>query len=86
MSEKNFWKRAQRRAAIELDRLRKGNRYYNWYVFTQQLSDNLKKTLQPHYTKGGNGERTPVPAVVAVHNGWTESGGWADRLRGMVST
>lgn len=65
------------------------NRYYNWYVFSQKLSTTLRQQIEPHYTSD---DETPAKAphpeqktVVAVHNGWTESGGWADRLRGIVS-
>ena len=66
------------------------NRYYNWYVFSRRLTDTLREKIEPHYpTTSSSFFRKNAPSdkktVVAMHNGWTESGGWADRLRGIVS-
>ena len=81
----NLWKRINRRASLEVTRGLLANRYYNWYVFSRQLSDDLTGKIQPHYVQG-NEKREKTDEVVVVHNGWTESGGLADRLRGIVST
>ena len=79
------------------------NRYYNWYVFSRQLTHALKQQVLPHYPTSlstlsstssstmpdSAAERTTDhtdQTVVAIHNGWTESGGLADRLKGIVST
>lgn len=82
----NLGRRICRRASIEADKLLKGNRYHNWYVFTKQLSDELEGQILPHYTSAGEEGASEGEEVVVVHNGWTESGGLADRLRGIVST
>lgn len=62
------------------------NKYYNWYVFSRQLSNALKRQIEPHYPiTAASSPNTEHKTVVVVHNGWTESGGLADRLRGIVS-
>lgn len=82
----NLWNRIGRRASFETDRILKSNRYYNWYVFCRRLSNEMEQTIMPHYTQEGNHEKVCGSEVVVIHNGWTESGGLADRLRGIVST
>lgn len=85
------------------------NRYYNWYVFSRQLTHALQQQVMPHYPTTLSSPNSPdvlsastspamphttverasthtEPTVVAIHNGWTESGGLADRLKGIVST
>ena len=63
------------------------NRYYNWYVFSRSLSRRWNKTMLSHYTSD---EMTPVEGclktVVFLCNGFVEHGGWADRLKGILST
>ena len=67
------------------------NKYYNWYVFSRHLSDLWQKEVEKHYT-GKHTERNKTYAgshhktVIAIFNGWVESGGWADRLKGILST
>ena len=67
-------------------RLRKRNRYYQWYVVTSMWSKWKKESVLPHYTQDLPNERTCSNEVVMIHNGWVYSNGWADRLRGIVST
>ncbi len=68
------------------------NQYYNWYVFSQQLTRALKQQVAPHYPTVMSHFATEKSTdnvgktVVSIHNGWTESGGLADRLKGIVST
>ena len=71
------------------------NRYYNWYVFSRHLTLALKQQVMPHYpidteshsaTKVNSAPMETDKTVIAIHNGWTESGGLADRLKGIVST
>lgn len=66
-----------------------GNNYYNWYIFSSRLSHIWQKEVEKHYigtpatsVTGDSGKKM----VVAVCNGWVESGGWADRLKGILST
>ncbi len=66
-----------------------GNKYYNWYIFSSRLSHIWQKEVEKHYTgtpatPAANGSHKKI--VVAVCNGWVESGGWADRLKGILST
>ncbi|MBR0045863.1 MAG: hypothetical protein IJP75_03135 [Bacteroidaceae bacterium] len=75
-----------KRVSAETIRTLLANKYYNWYVFSQQLSNALKRQIEPHYTFVNEElPNTNQKTVVVVHNGWTESGGLADRLRGIVS-
>lgn len=75
-----------KRVSVETLRMLLTNKYYNWYVFSQQLSNALKSQIEPHYTfVNEEHPSTNRKTVVVVHNGWTESGGLADRLRGIVS-
>lgn len=67
------------------------NRYYNWYVFTRALSENLEKQVMRSYihcadNTDGNPSTTSKKQVVFICNGNIESGGWADRLKGIIST
>ena len=69
-----------------------GNRYYNWYVFSRQLSRRLEQQLRDTYANGDvessatadSGRQTPQ--VIFVCTGTIASGGWADRLKGILST
>lgn len=80
--------RVCRRVATEIKRRLLANKHYNWYVFSQQLSRAWQRQLSARYPMVGG--RVPSLAatktVVAMCNGWVESGGLADRLRGVVST
>ncbi|MBQ9639957.1 MAG: hypothetical protein IJV06_00255 [Bacteroidaceae bacterium] len=61
------------------------NRYYNWYVFSRDLSRKWEEEMETHYREGRKaveGEK----AVVFLCNGFVENGGWADRLKGILST
>lgn len=83
----NLLRRIYRRGALEVTKGMLANRYYNWYVFSRQLSDKLRRKIEVHYSNGDRRDESGKSTeVVVVHNGWTESGGLADRLRGIVST
>ena len=67
------------------------NKHYNWHVFSRHLSNIWQKEVERHYsmqvsqynrTNSSSGRKT----VIAMYNGWIESGGWADRLKGIIST
>lgn len=67
------------------------NDHYNWYVFSRHLSRLWQKEVDKHYsTQAAPDNSTKADArsktVIAVFNGWLESGGWADRLKGIIST
>ena len=68
----------------------KANKYYNWYVFSHHLSQKLEATVMKSYTHkpydATSHESTEGKTVVFVCNGNNESGGWADRLKGILST
>lgn len=78
------------------------NKYWNWYVFTKALSKewedglmNLYKDNCQNKTKGISPNKasddvqdkaTATKTVICVFNGQIESGGLADRLKGIVTT
>ena len=78
-----------RMAVREAQRLLLANRWYNWHVFSRQLSREWQQQLAAHYPTS-TAASSPIPAdgkmVVSMCNGWVESGGLVDRLRGIVST
>lgn len=90
--------RIHHRATLEVKKTLLANRYYNWYVFSRQLSRAWEEEVKKHYQKrteqterGLNdlkheehGEKRKL--VIAMCNGWVESGGLADRLKGIIST
>ena len=89
----NYLSKIGRRVAFETQKALLSNELYNWHVFTRQLNRDLWRKVAPHYpiieehsdtttTATAKGTKT----VVAMHNGWVEGGGLADRLRGIVST
>lgn len=61
------------------------NRYYNWYVFSRKLSRRWEDELSVHYAQG-NRTMDDRKTVVFLCNGFVENGGWADRLKGILST
>lgn len=65
-------------------RVRKGiidNRYFNWYVFSRHLSEKMMEEVEQSYS------HSPVKrTVVFICNGNINSGGLADRLKGILST
>lgn len=86
MAKPHLWTKIYGRIYHIPRRLRKRNQYYQWYVVTQMWSKWKKESLLPHYTQEISDEGTYGNEVVVIHNGWANSGGWADRLRGIVST
>lgn len=67
------------------------NKHYNWHVFSRHLSNIWQKEVERHYSmQVSQGNRTNSSSgrktVIAMYNGWIESGGWADRLKGIIST
>ena len=81
----NLWKKMYRRGTWEVMERLRANRYYNWHVFSRLLSNYMRKMIEPHYTHEQKKGKTKNEVVV-VHNGWAETGGLADRFRGIVST
>ncbi|MBQ9362914.1 MAG: hypothetical protein IJT97_05755 [Bacteroidaceae bacterium] len=61
------------------------NRYYNWYVFSRGLSRKWEVEMKTHYVQG-NKALDSGKTVVFLCNGFVENGGWADRLKGILST
>ena len=68
--------------------------YYNllkrrmgvWKYFLWQEDRLVKHDLHPYYKKHcGDNRLSTVPCVIYMANGWTWSGGLADRLKGIVS-
>lgn len=63
------------------------NRYYNWYVFSRRLSKRWYDILQQHYSGSTSGRViSEKKTVVFLCNGLIDHGGWADRLKGILST
>lgn len=67
------------------------NKYYNWYVFSKKLSHLWQEEVEKHYTYDSPSHSIATDegnkkTVIAMFNGWVESGGWADRLKGILST
>lgn len=60
-------------------------KYYNWYVFRRRLSRRLYRTVAKRYCNDA-AKLSEGRQVVFVCNGNNESGGWADRLKGILST
>lgn len=75
----HFIKRNVQRALL-------ANRYYNWYVFSRSLSRKWKEEMNLHYAQRGNRALDSSKTVVFLCNGFVENGGWADRLKGILST
>jgi len=68
----------------------KANKYYNWYVFCRRVSQELETKVMKSYSfkcdDVSHSQNGGKKQVVFVCNGNNESGGWADRLKGIIST
>lgn len=89
----NPFRRAYKRLRFETKRCLLANRYYNWYVFSRELTRIWDEKLQKHYPVkeeqlGANAQhkKEERKLVITICNGWIENGGWADRLKGILST
>jgi len=62
------------------------NRYYNWHFFVPRLNREWREQLEAHYTCGRSCDRIgDKQTVIFLCNGFVDHGGWADRLRGILS-
>lgn len=64
------------------------NKYYSWYVVSRNLSNEWKKQLSHcyFYSPNTSSPQAEPPTVISIYNGNNSSGGFADRLKGIIST
>ena len=82
---KNILVRTQKFIQRQTKQTLHANRYYNWYVFSRKLSHKWEEEMAMHYSNKTTRKKTEK-TVVFLCNGFVENGGWADRLKGILST
>lgn len=73
-----------------LDIMLHTNSYYAWHILSRRLTKEWEKQIAQHYTSAPNPKKpssnSDSKQVIFICNGTILSGGWADRLRGIIST
>ena len=75
-----------RHAVGKVFRIITNNPYYKWYVLRRQREKEIRKTIYGKYSGENCSNREYPPYVISMIDGTVESGGLADRLKGIIST
>lgn len=65
---------------------RKNSNYYNWYIARKKREYKLRQKINETYKNKSEPDKEFPPYIINVIDGIVESGGLADRLKGILST